>query len=176
MKTLNLFFISIFILALPQLTIAQNHSSTIKVQAMQMGNAVVRNDFETFVKYMHPNIIAFAGGRQEMKNKMDSAYVAMAKYKVKFKTYLIGNPGEIVRYKNQLQAILPQTTTMQTPMGEVILETTMLVISNDNGKNWWFIDTNVYKADKLKNVLPDISPRLVLPPPGKPKLGPVKKK
>jgi hypothetical protein len=49
----------------------------------------------------------------------------------------------------------------------------MIVISPDDGKTWWFIDTNVYKADKLRNILPDLSPELVIPPMKKPKLVPV---
>jgi len=44
----------------------------------------------------------------------------------------------------------------------------------DKGKSWYFIDTNVYKADKLKTILPDISPKLIIPPPKKPKLVPDK--
>ena len=136
---------------------------------MDMGNAVMRNNFNSFVKYMHPGIIAFVGGVENMKTKMDSAYQAMKQFNVKFKRYWIGQPGEIVNYKNQLQAVLPQTTTLETPLGELSIETSMIVISNDDGKNWWFIDTNVYKADKLKNVLPDLSPKLVIPPQRKPK-------
>ena len=50
----------------------------------------------------------------------------------------------------------------------------MIVISPDKGKNWWFIDTNVYKVDKLKTILPDISPKLVIPPQKKPKFVPMK--
>jgi hypothetical protein len=152
---------------------AQNLSTTIKVQAMDLGNAVIRNDFNTFVKYMHPSIIAFAGGKENMKTKMDSAYVMMKQFNVTFKRYWIGTPGEIVRYKNQLQAVLPESTILKTPVGELLAETSMIVISNDNGKNWWFIDTNVYGSDKIKNILPDLSPKLVIPPRKKPKLVPV---
>jgi hypothetical protein len=53
-------------------------------------------------------------------------------------------------------------------------ETSMIVISMDKGKNWYFIDTNVYKADKLKTILPGISPKLNIPPQKKPKLVPNK--
>ncbi|HEY1869704.1 MAG TPA: hypothetical protein VGG71_01530 [Chitinophagaceae bacterium] len=152
---------------------AQNLSTTIKVQAMDMARALMKNDFENFVKYMHPNIIAYAGGKEQMKNKMDSAYQAMKLFDVKFKRYWIGDPGEIVNYKDQLQAVLPESTTLKTPLGELTAETSMIVISPDKGKNWWFIDTNVYKVDKLKSILPDISPKLVIPPQKKPKLVPV---
>ena len=151
----------------------QNLSTTIKVQAMDLGSALMKNDFETFVKYMHPNVIAYAGGKEKMKAKMDSAYAAAKLFGVSFKRYSIGTPGEIVNYKDQLQAVLPEITTIKSPFGELTVETSMIVISPDGGKNWWFIDTNVYKVDKLKSILPDISPQLVIPPQKEPKLVPV---
>lgn len=172
MKYLKCLLLSVSILLTAGVK-AQNLSTNIKVQAMDMGNAFIKNDFNTFVKYMHPNIIAFAGGKEKMKTRMDSAYAAMKQFGVSFKRYWIGNPGEIVAYKNQLQAVLPQTTTMITPLGELTAETAMIVISPDKGATWWFIDTNVYKADKLKNILPDLSPRLVIPPQKQPKLVPL---
>jgi hypothetical protein len=152
----------------------QNLATTIKVQAMDMGSAFMKNDFASFSKYMHPNIIAFAGGKEKMKSKMDSAAITMKNFGINFKRYWIGNPSEIINYKNQLQSVLPVSTTIKTPLGEVIAETSMIVISMDNGKNWYFIDTNVYKVDKLKNVLPDISPKLVIPQQKKPKFIPEK--
>ena len=170
-KTLISFLLVLFIISLPAK--AQNLSTTIKVQAMDMGSALMKNDFETFIKYMHPNIVAYAGGKENMKTKMDSVYSTMKLFGVSFKRYSIGSPGEIVSYKDQLQAVLPEITTIKTPLGELTVETSMIVISPDNGKNWWFIDTNVYKADKLKNILPDISPKLVIPPQKQPKLVPI---
>ena len=166
-----LLFINVFLLA--SIVKGQNLSTTIKVQAMDMGSALMKNDFETFIKYMHPNIIAYAGGEEKMKTKMDSAYSAMKLFGVSFKRYSIGSPGEIVNYKNQLQTILPEITTIKSPLGELTVETSMIVISPDGGKNWWFIDTHVYKVDKLKGILPDISPNLVIPPQKEPKLVPI---
>ena len=173
MKKIKFLLFSIAIIFLSLYTQAQNLPTTIKVQAMDMATAFMKNDFNTFVKYMHPNIIAFAGGKEKMKTKMDSAYRVMKLFSVSFKRYWIGDPGEIINYKNQYQAVLPQSTTLKTPLGELIAETSWIVISNDNGKNWWFIDTNVYKGDKLKNILPDLSPELVIPPFKKPKLVPI---
>ena len=153
----------------------QNLSTTIKIQAMDMGNALMKNDFTTFSKYMHPNIVAYAGGKENMKTKMDSAYAAMKLFGVSFKRYWIGSPGKIIKYKDQLQAVLPEMTIMKTPLGELTAETSVIVISMDKGKNWYFIDTNVYQIDKVKNILPDLSPELVIPPRKKPKLVPAEK-
>jgi hypothetical protein len=151
---------------------AQKPAPSIKAQAMYMATALMKNDFNTFVKYMHPNIITYAGGADQMKTKMDSASQTMKRFGVQFKKYWIGNPGEIIRHKNQLQTLLPQSTTLLTPMGELAVETTLVAISPDGGKSWWFIDTSVYRADKLKSILPDLNPRLVIPPQKKPKLVP----
>ncbi|HET9825183.1 MAG TPA: hypothetical protein VFP87_07615, partial [Chitinophagaceae bacterium] len=107
---------------------SQNLSTTIKVQAMEMASALMKNDFATFSKYMHPNIVFYAGGKEKMKSKMDSAATAMKEFGVSFKRYWIGTPGEIVSYKNQLQSVLPVSTTIKTPLGEVIAETSMIVI------------------------------------------------
>ena len=166
-----LFLPGLLILSLAGRT--QNLSTTIKVQAMDMGSALMKNDFTTFIKYMHPNVIAYAGGKEKMKAKMDSAYAAAKLFGVSFKRYSIGSPGEIVKYKDQLQTVLPEITTIKTPMGELTVETSMIVISPDDGKNWWFIDTNVYKVDKVKTILPDVSPDLIIPPQKQPKLVPI---
>ncbi len=163
-------FFPLFRLSLPAQT--QNLSTTIKVQAMDMASALMKNDFNTFIKYMHPNIITYAGGKEKMKEKMDSVYNAMKLFGVSFKRYWIGTPSDIVEYKDQLQAVLPEGTVVKTPLGELTAETSVIVISPDKGKNWWFIDTNVYKADKLKNILPGLSPDLVIPAPKQPKFVP----
>lgn len=169
-RILQIILLVVSLATAPLQSKAQPLATTIKVQAMEMGNAFMRNNFNDFVKYMHPEIIAFAGGRESMREKMDSAYLAMKRFRVRFKRYWIGDPGEIVNHKGQLQALLPQSTTLITALGQITMETTMIVISNDKGKNWWFIDTNVYKSEKLKNILPDLSPRLVIPEPKKPRL------
>jgi len=171
MKKIHISFLLFLIVCLS--VKGQNLSTTIKVQAMDMGSALMKNDFATFIKYMHPNIIAYAGGKETVKTKMDSAYAAMKLFGVSFKRYSIGSPGEIVTYKDQLQAVLPEISTIRTPMGELTVETSMIVISPDGGKNWWFVDTNVYKVDKLKGILPDISPKLAIPPQKEPKLVPI---
>ncbi|RYD86238.1 MAG: hypothetical protein EOP50_22735 [Sphingobacteriales bacterium] len=168
MKTLRIALFALGLL-LARGASAQNLATSIKVQAMEMGSALMKNDFDAFVPFMHPSIVAYAGGKEQMKAKMDSAYAMSKRFNVSFKRYWIGDPKKIVTYKNQLQAVLPQSTTLKMVLGEVSIESSFIVISADGGKHWWFIDTNVYHADKLKDILPDLSPELVIPPRSKPK-------
>jgi len=151
---------------------SQNIQTTIKIQAMDMARALIKNDFNSFVGFMYPKIVEYAGGREKLKQNMDSASEAMIKFGVEFKKIIIGDPGPIVSFQNQLQCVVPQTTTLQTLLGQVEAETSLVAISADKGKKWWFVDTNIYKADKLKKILPELSAALVIPPQKEPKITP----
>jgi hypothetical protein len=61
---------------------------------------------------------------------------------------------------------------MKTSFGNLALETTLIAISSDGGKNWYFIDTSVYNVNDLKKAMPDLSPDLVIPPAKPPKFTP----
>jgi len=64
--------------------------TTIKTQALDMARSLIRNDFNAFSKYIHPAILEMAGGRENLKNNMDSANSAMKQFGVQFKKILIG--------------------------------------------------------------------------------------
>ena len=152
--------------------VAQNYSTTIKIQAMDMAKSLLKKDFTTFAKYMHPKVIEMAGGKEKLSQRMDTANAAMKQFGAEIKKILIGNPANVVTYKNELQTTLPQTTELQTGFGNAILETTIIAISTDGGKNWYFIDTSVYNVKDIKKSLPNISPDLVIPPVKPPKFVP----
>ncbi|RYY99561.1 MAG: hypothetical protein EOO11_04585 [Chitinophagaceae bacterium] len=158
---------------LPLCAGAQNLATTIKVQAMSMATALMKNDYRSFSRYMHPGVIAAAGGDARMKAKMDSASATMKRVGAGFTHYWIGNPGPIVRHNNELQALVPQRSTVRTPLGMLTVESTLIAISRNEGKDWWFIDCTVYGPQKLKTIIPDLSPQLVIPPRKKPKLEPL---
>ena len=151
---------------------SQNMKTIIKIQAMDMAGALVKNDFNAFLKYMHPKVIEIAGGTQKLKNNMDSADAMMKLFAMEFKKIIIGHPGEIITYKEQLQCVVPQSTNMKSPLGELYVETSLIAICMDKGKRWYFIDTNIYKVDKLKTALPDLSPKLIILPQKEPKFTP----
>jgi hypothetical protein len=85
---------------------------------------------------------------------------------------VFGNPADIIKYQKTLQTTLPQTTYLKTSFADIELESTLVAISMDGGKHWYFIDTAVYRESALRKDLPDISPSLQIPPPAQPKIIP----
>ncbi|GAA4317549.1 hypothetical protein [Flaviaesturariibacter amylovorans] len=167
--------LSFALLLLPLRGGAQPLPTRIKVQAMELATAVMQNDFAAFARRAHPNVIAFGGGAERVRTKMDSAHQKMKRMGAGFTRYSIGSPAPIVTHGKELQTLVPQSTTVRTPLGLMTVESTLVAISRNEGKDWMFLDTGVYGPRRLQEVLPDLSPQLVLPPRKKPRLEPFDK-
>lgn len=169
---LRLVMVSFLAISLNITVQAQQHSTVIKTQAMDMAKALLKKDYSTFSKYLYPGITQYVGGRDKFIRQMDSVNSIASKFGAEIKRVLIGNPGEVVKYNKELQALLPQTTEMKTGFGSLAMETTLVAISQDGGKNWYFVDTSVINVKELKKSLPNLSPELVIPPAKPPKFTP----
>ena len=153
---------------------SQNMNSVIKTQAMEMVKALIRKDYTSFSKYIHPKVVAMAGGTSKMIQRLDTANQAAKQFGAEIKHINIGDPAKIITYKNELQTTLPQTTEMTTAMGGIFIESTLIALSDDKGKTWHFLDTSIYSIKDIKRAVPELSPELVIPPAKPPKLIPNK--
>ncbi|MFM2233100.1 MAG: hypothetical protein RJB31_1801 [Bacteroidota bacterium] len=170
----KLFFSNLLILqclfVLPVAVSAQANPSTIKSAAIAMGNALVKKNTEQFLSYMHPSMIKMAGGKEKLSVISDSALKVFEQFGGKVSRITYGNPAEIISYKKTLQSVITQTTTLTSFIGDAELSSSLIAISNDNGKSWTFIDTNMFGIKQIKSAMPDISPALVIPKAAAPKI------
>src|ERR1700741_2247993 len=149
---------------------SQNHETVIKTQAMEMAKAMLKKDYDNFIKYADPKLVELGGGKEKMRPFMDTLTSRMKSFGAEIKKITIGHPYKVITYKRELQSSLPQTTEVSFLSGFIIVESTLIAISQDDGKNWYFIDTNFYNEKKLKEALPDLSPDLVIPPQKRPRI------
>ena len=155
-------------------TQAQGIPSTIKAQGMEMAKALVKKDYTTFAKYMHPKVVEMAGGSAKLLQQMDTLNAMAAKFGAEIKKITIGNPAKIIKYKKELQTTIPQITEMTSSFGSLSMETTLVAISSDEGKTWKFVDTTATSVSQLKKAMPELSPDLVIPAPKPPVIVPNK--
>jgi len=154
---------------------AQPLPTIIKTQAIDMGRALINNDLPAFQQYIHPEVIKQAGGAEKMKKMSDSAIAIFKQFGGSIKRISYGNPSAIVNFKNELQTTLPQTTYITTSFADIEMESTLIAISQDKGKHWYFIDSQLYSTESMKQKMPALSPDLVIPPPAKPRMIPKEK-
>jgi hypothetical protein len=164
-------YLLIIILLLQVLHVnCQNIETTIKIQAMEMAKAILDKDVKKLVVYMPPKLVEEAGGINKLMIARDTLNKFMKQFGAEIKKVSIGNPGKIITYKNQLQTTIPQTTEIKFMAGTAIMESTLIAFSEDKGLHWYFADNSIYRGDKLKSSLPDLSPELVIPPAKPPKI------
>nr|WP_294904280.1 hypothetical protein [uncultured Lacibacter sp.] len=141
---------------------AQNISTVIKTEALNMGRALAVMDFDAYSKYMYPSLVLDKTSKEKMRQGLDSVEKYRQQFGIKVKQILMGNPSEVQTYKGVMQCTLPQTTTIESIMGTVSFETTLIGLSHD-GKKWYFADAMLYRQQETKAKLPELSPKLVIP-------------
>jgi hypothetical protein len=162
-----------FILTIPLQ--AQATATAIKTQALQMARAVSKKDAAAVQKFIYPGLLTTAKDKVNMMAMMDTVSKRMEQFKPEVKRITIGNPGKIVTHKKVMQALVPQEMEIQTTLFTVVLNTTLVALSTDKGKQWYFADGLLYQskdADIMKS-LPVLSPELTIPPAQQPKLIPI---
>lgn len=166
------FFINsvLLILVLFSSKLNAQHSSTIKSAAMDMGNALAQKNSKKFISYMHPVMIELAGGEEQLSIISDSALNVFEQLGGKVSKISFGNPGEVVSHKKVLQSVIPQTMTLTSFIADIELSTNLIAISEDGGKSWRFIDTNLFNINQIRSAMPEISPALVIPKSTPPKI------
>lgn len=146
------------------------HASAIKSSAIEMGNALAQKNSKKFISYMHPVMIELAGGEDQLRMISDSALNVFEQLGGKVSRISFGNPSEVVNHKKLLQAVIPQTMTLTSFIADIELSTSLIAVSEDGGKKWQFIDTNLFNIKQIKSALPEISPDLVIPKSTTPKI------
>jgi hypothetical protein len=142
---------------------SQQMASVIKAQALEMARAMGKKDFEKAATFLYPTLGEAAKKQLQAPGMMDSLNKAMEQFKPEITRITIGNPGPIVTHKKIMQALLPQEMEIKTTLLSVAFETTLVALSNDNGKKWYFAEANLYKNADAKTKLPELSPELVIP-------------
>jgi hypothetical protein len=150
----------------------QQVSTLIKSQTIEMGRALIRNDLPGFNKFMHPAIIKLSGGPEKMKQLADTAFSVFRSLGGTISKITYGNPEPVVIHQGEWQTTLTQTTAITTSFADISYQSTLLAISPDKSRNWYFIDSSIYPEAQIRKNLPGISPKLVLPPPAKPVITP----
>lgn len=136
-------------------------------QANTMGNLFIAKDYAAFAKYSHPTMIEMMGGEEKMLEYIKANFEQLEKEGVTFQKITFGEPSKIltVKYedKEELQATMPQMIEMKIPGGIFTANATLICLSRDKGRNWYFIDTSGNDLTSMRKLIPSLSKELVIP-------------
>lgn len=155
-----------FILVMASTLLAQTPQqlATLKAQAKAMATAIKKQDFKTVIKMTNPKVVAAAGGEAKMLEQLSKG-MGMMKAKgmnMSISNVVVGEPSAFIKVKKQLQCTVPDKIEIKMMGGTMSTNSTLIAISDDNGKTWNFIDAMGKNLASLKQTLPDLSDKLVI--------------
>jgi hypothetical protein len=128
------------------------------VQAEEMKQAFIAKDFEKSYEFMHPKIVKMLGGKEKLIENLKSVSKQIEDAGVKVTEYSIQSPSQIVEADNQIFAVLPTTAAMSTPKEPIVMQESLIAVSEDNGNNWKFIRAS--SRENMKKLFPNVVDKL----------------
>lgn len=141
-----------------------NYADIIKEKVEIMGQSFLQKDFHTFVEFTYPTVVEMMGGKQKIAEAIAQGIEAMEAEGNSFVEISFGEPSEMIIEKEELQCTISQALQLKVPGGKFMIQSTLIAISIDHGRNWHFIDTSDKDIQMIKSMLPSLSERLVIPP------------
>jgi len=143
-------------------------SKVVSANAREMTALLSTGKNHECLQYVHPARLQVVGSEETMIKKLNAQNEQLIADGATIKATYYEQPSKIVRSNGELQCTIPQHTELTTVKGRVITHTTLLAISNDNGRSWKFVDASNFDIAALRKLYPNLSPGIMLPPKQKP--------
>ena len=150
--------------------------AALKTQANAMANAIKKQDYKTVIKMTNPKIVAAGGGEAKMMEELNKG-IGMMKAKgmnISINNVSLGVPSAFIKVDKQLQCTVPDKIDIKMIGGTVSTNSTLIALSDDNGKTWNFIDAMGKNVATIKQVIPTLSDKLIIANMDKPQFVPDK--
>ncbi|HEY1032253.1 MAG TPA: hypothetical protein VGD89_10815 [Flavipsychrobacter sp.] len=157
---------------------AQNYNNlkpAVKAAAKKMNDALVKKDLKTFMATTHPKVIATTeGGADKLITDLSKQIESMESQGSKILSAWPGEASAIIDTAGELQCTIPQYMKMKLSNGVLTTQTTLISVSMDRGKTWYFVDATDKTLANWRTVFPNLSTQLTWRPAPEPKFTPKK--
>lgn len=133
--------------------------------AKAMDEALINKHYDDYVVYNHPKVLEqVKGGRagmavqiaQQIKDIEDAGNIITAVWPKM--------PDTVLDTAGEWQTAMQQYMEYRLPEGKIKSETTIIGISPDKGNTWYFLDVAGRTLNDIRELFPNVSTKLVVPP------------
>jgi len=134
--------------------------------AKSMDEAMMNKHYDDYAAFIHPRVLEnVEGGRagmtiqvaQQIKDLEESGNLITAVWP--------NMPETILDTAGEWQCVLPQYMEYRLPEGKIKATTSLIGLSPDKGKTWYFLDVAGRSLAEMRTLFPNVSSKLVVPPP-----------
>ena len=157
------FVLTVSLLFTTACTHSQSATETLIAQAMQNVDAMLNKDYEVVVHLTYPPIVEELGGFQKALALVKSTMSAMESRDVTVEKITVGQPSAIVEEGKEQVAIVPIELMMSIEGDKIRADSYLVAITQNNGKNWFFIDGSSISKEKLSLIFPNLVASVEIP-------------
>lgn len=160
--TLNLFFVSCKSQQ-GQIDVKSVVKENLEIQLNQLTESFIKSDYATLLKFTYPKLVEKAGGTDKAIEGIKKEIENLKNNGIVFKSIITGSPTLFVEAGDEIHTLIPQTATLNVIDGTLRSESSLIAISKDGGKTWYFIDTAYIDMTNVKETLPNYNDKLKIP-------------
>lgn len=139
------------------------YSAIVEKQCTEMAFLLKNKNYEAFLNYTHPDAIKAIGSKNKAIEITESTFSKLESAGCSIDKIFIENPCQFLQEGLELQCIVTQILEMKTPKGNVRGKSTFIGVSQNNGKNWFFVDSKGKEIEVLRKTIPSLSSKLIIP-------------
>ena len=136
----------------------------VRNDVINMLNAMLKNDMGILADYTHPKILASMGGREKAIEIMNTGVAEIKSKGMSFRSASIGKIGKFYTKGNKVYCVIPHDITINMEGGYLSSLSSVLGISQDQGKTWKFVSAGNIGRNKLKTLFPELPDGLEILP------------
>lgn len=149
------------------ISFAQSKDAAMKASvvaaAKKMDGYLMKKDYRSFVHTTYPKAVQMMdGGYDKLYEELKGQISTMEKANNTILSVWPGTPSNIIDTAGELQCTIPQFMKLKVDYGMLTTETTLIAFSMDKGKTWYFMDVVDRSLDKIREVFPGVSSKLVI--------------
>ena len=155
---------------------AQDVISTSQMQANAEKDAsamikhVVAGDYSSFMTYIYPPLVEMGGGADKMLAAIEEVFSELDKEGITLDSMALGRISTPIKVGAQLQCTIEEFSEMRYKDTKIKQVTTLIGLSDNNGKSWTFIESNGKSLKELQAMVPQLSNDLFIPAEGEPEI------
>lgn len=155
-------FLALF-LCLGQMALAQSYMAGLNKQANQMITCFKAGNYGCLLDYTHPKIVKSMGGAKTAEKTLSDGIGKMKAQGAEISKVTLQPVKQHLISGKTIQCIIPQLVEVKYQGQSIKSKTYLFGITYNNGKNWYFVDTGSQTEEKMRQFMPEMSKKILIP-------------
>lgn len=146
--------LTFFLLVLLPAALSAQNTSGIQEAAKEYALANVNEDYDALIYFTYPYVLEKSGGKEGLLKALADSYDLMKMRDMKWESFEIGEPLKVAKAGPEIHALVPVTSTIIVPKGEIITHITLIAVLQESSDHWYFIEATGLEPRTIHNYLP----------------------